>query len=1002
MSTSKNAVHDCRAHCDSPLVEISSNDKCRCLNLDALKLVITDDRCTSGSEVGKIYSVSGRTTTHSYHLNTTVNPLHSRPYTKPLETVRVEIETNFVVMNNIDVNFGDGLSMSTKQKSLSHFWASEGVFIITITTTIGDILLRKTVDFEVKDVDEGIPPEMSVVSANHLQVQLSADYQLLSFSEYDTECSVRYGDGNIFHQSHKSGYLNALYVNHTYDLYGQYLIDYNCSNAYGETKNSTRFVSRLFDIPFLYHNTEDSFLFRIHGSESYLENLNVFRNDVQELNSTVQVNGILINSLDLQPYENLVTIKNGDITLIKRIFYVQHLVQRATIAPIKRSNAWYLTTNITIEVPAGLETFINCSFGIGDNYMFYIDKSDVPLGMLFEVEYPSLGYYPVIVDMTNDISTSRREDLISVEVPIVTIKLSASNITDKTLPVILKVDLNGDSPGPDKVEFNIRHGDGHADDVSYRSPTTQKFTTFQNKYIYENWGIYRICVTAKNQISEVFQCILVQVGQNLTHVDLKTSTSGRVLQNDYAEVNVTSYTGSDVTYDVYFGSEKFTFTDTQLENGNVTVESEILIDDSNNTLTNETVSDESESSAGLLTTIISLLFDQNSTATTTTTTTTPTTTITTEQKTTAEVGNDRKRRSAEPRPKFYAFRVTEEIITVAHLFLKSGRFRVKARIQNAFSAVRTELCQTIIVDDLDDKNCQKPKIDFENVKSSANSPIRRIRSEEFNITVVSESSCVSGSQFTYSWKAEKFNKGKLEPISEVCSMESNNNVLVIPAVYLSYGLYRLTVSVAPLVHSLRSTEKQVFLSVEASNPYAEIAGEQETDFLIYANAVFDLNPSRDPDLVTKSKTGLEFDLICIKSDNFDQANTLPFQQLKSKSTLIFQDKMLKESTANPVKLYDNGDCFMNVENMTKSVSTFDGRVSFPAEYFAAEEFVMKLYVSKEGRVNSTYQRVKIKLTNSTDIKGQLDAMSSIKDCGSLLRAVAVVSGEFLTGVCNPC
>lgn len=1001
MSTSKNAVHDCRAHCDSPLVEISSNDKCRCLNLDALKLVITDDRCTSGSEVEKIYSVSGRTTTHSYHLNITVNPLHSRPYTKPLETVRVEIETNFVVMNNIDVNFGDGLSMSTKQKSLSHFWASEGVFIITITTTIGDILLRKTVDFEVKDVDEGIPPEMSVVSANHLQVQLSADYQLLSFSEYDTECSVRYGDGNIFHQSHKSGYLNALYVNHTYDLYGQYLIDYNCSNAYGETKNSTRFVSRLFDIPFLYHNTEDSFLFRIHGSESYLENLNVFRNDVQELNSTVQVNGILINSLDLQPYENLVTIKNGDITLIKRIFYVQHLVQRATIAPIKRSNAWYLTTNITIEVPAGLETFINCSFGIGDNYMFYIDKSDVPLGMLFEVEYPSLGYYPVIVDMTNDISTSRREDLISVEVPIVTIKLSASNITDKTLPVILKVDLNGDSPGPDKVEFNIRHGDGHADDVSYRSPTTQKFTTFQNKYIYENWGIYRICVTAKNQISEVFQCILVQVGQNLTHVDLKTSTSGRVLQNDYAEVNITSYTGSDVTYDVYFGSEKFTFTDTQLENGNVTVESEILIDDSNNTLTNETVSDESESSAGLLTTIISLLFDQNSTATTTTTTT-PTTTITTEQKTTAEVGNDRKRRSAEPRPKFYAFRVTEEIITVAHLFLKSGRFRVKARIQNAFSAVRTELCQTIIVDDLDDKNCQKPKIDFENVKSSANSPIRRIRSEEFNITVVSESSCVSGSQFTYSWKAEKFNKGKLEPISEVCSMESNNNVLVIPAVYLSYGLYRLTVSVAPLVHSLRSTEKQVFLSVEASNPYAEIAGEQETDFLIYANAVFDLNPSRDPDLVTKSKTGLEFDLICIKSDNFDQANTLPFQQLKSKSTLIFQDKMLKESTANPVKLYDNGDCFMNVENMTKSVSTFDGRVSFPAEYFAAEEFVMKLYVSKEGRVNSTYQRVKIKLTNSTDIKGQLDAMSSIKDCGSLLRAVAVVSGEFLTGVCNPC
>ena len=92
---------------------------------------------------------------------------------------------------------------------------------------------------------------------------------------------------------------------------------------------------------------------------------------------------------------------------------------------------------------------------------------------------------------------------------------------------------------------------------------------------------------------------------------------------------------------------------------------------------------------------------------------------------------------------------------------------------------------------------------------------------------------------------------------------------------------------------------------------------------------------------------------------------------------------------------------MNVENMTKTISLFDGRLSFPAEFYSAEEFVMKLFVTKEGRVNSTTQRVKIKLTNSTDIAGQLDAMASIKDCGSLLRAVAVVSGEFLTGVSKP-
>lgn len=71
-------------------------------------------------------------------------------------------------MNNIDVNFGDGLLMSIKQKVFSYFWVLEGVFIIIIVIIIGDIFLRKIVDFEVKDVDEGIFFEMLVVLVNYL------------------------------------------------------------------------------------------------------------------------------------------------------------------------------------------------------------------------------------------------------------------------------------------------------------------------------------------------------------------------------------------------------------------------------------------------------------------------------------------------------------------------------------------------------------------------------------------------------------------------------------------------------------------------------------------------------------------------------------------------------------------------------------------------------------------------------------------------------------------
>lgn len=140
---------------------------------------------------------------------------------------------------------------------------------------------------------------------------------------------------------------------------------------------------------------------------------------------------------------------------IKCIFYVEYFVQKVMIMLIKRSNVWYFIMNIIIEIFVGLEIFIKCLFGIGDNYMFYIDKLDVLLGMLFEVEYFFLGYYLVIVDMMNDISIFWKEDFILVEVFIVIIKLFISNIMDKIFFVILKVDLNGDLLGLDKVEFNI-------------------------------------------------------------------------------------------------------------------------------------------------------------------------------------------------------------------------------------------------------------------------------------------------------------------------------------------------------------------------------------------------------------------------------------------------------------------------------------------------------------------------------------------------------------------
>jgi hypothetical protein len=49
---------------------------------------------------------------------------------------------------------------------------------------------------------------------------------------------------------------------------------------------------------------------------------------------------------------------------------------------------------------------------------------------------------------------------------------------------------------------SLAYADGNVKYYNYFS-STKMFTPYINDYIYSDWGIYRICVTAINEISNV-------------------------------------------------------------------------------------------------------------------------------------------------------------------------------------------------------------------------------------------------------------------------------------------------------------------------------------------------------------------------------------------------------------------------------------------------------------------------------------------------------------------
>lgn len=980
-TTANEIVQKCRETCISlqePTFSlIKGDDTCACSGKDILDNVILSNN-TCGEDAWLVFFASGITKEHPYFIDLAVQHLTSRDYIKPSESVLIQMTTNLHGFVEFIVDMGDGIKITTLERNIYHYWYQEGNYSISATTKMGSITVSGTTYINIQDVDEGIPPEVVHISGYHFSRNLIGTFDIVAASNYSTVCFVDFGDGSMPYKVTSSPeFVSQQNVGHTFVQLGLYHISATCKNAYGEMSYSTLFLAKSFDLLFEYFQIGHTFQISYASGIDYSDSLDIIQNDVKPMLYNVDDGNITLPLA--RPYENLLSFDVGAETIQKRIFYVQSEVETPQIIIEEVARAWNLTTNVTILVPPGFQIFINCSFGLSVDEMFYVYEANDTVVLEFMINYTSIGYYDVTVNTSNDISFTSQSELISVEVPIVSMEIETENIFDKTIPVSLNISLNMGEDGPQKVKFRVDHADGNVKYYNYFS-STKMFTPYINDYIYSDWGIYRICVAAINEISNVTACAKVQVGQNMTYNDLQTSTDARVTTYEYAEVIITSSAGSDRTYVIDFGDEfPFTITDKELELGEVTSKEYAGFDNNN------------DSSA-------------NSSVLTTTTLPTVTNTTTTILLLTTEADMDIRPNSSvdEIYHRSTAKRLTSETISVKHMYPRPGSYRVKVTIQNEFSFDTKHLCPSIIVDDADISNCDRPEVIINGIASPDNKSYEyeRVRSEQIDIVINASSTC--NDNFRYSWKMTMLLGGYYKTFDSICTTDVETNILQIPGVFLVFGKYRIVITVSPVNFPRATTVKQIDLLIIPSHPVAHIAGDDDMWFLTFGSTTIDFKASRDPDLKSNIRKGLSYDLFCMPDSSFIGIEFDNLETLKGKSTFIIDAILFGGKTKNPARFYDHANCLdiANKPNATTDISLSGGLLNMPSRLFSSESPTKRfvLYVTKGDRTSKTNRKIELRVSNSTDAFSELDALLAKKDVAGVLAAVNIISSGIDTDV----
>lgn len=894
---------------------------CACvndINLASLSQVSCADRW-------HVYAVSHLQTKNNYQMHLDYTPQSKNPYTKPGEDFLFNVTIDYNLDTVYRFEFDDGVVVLTTKPPVTHSWVTPGSHNVTVSTEIGIVSLTSTLQVTVEDVDEGKAPAFLGTALLHDLTALTVKILVMVVDDYLTSCYMSFGDGqeSPVYEFNSSG--NNYTTVHEYRVCGFYRIHTRCANKYGNTSADLGFWAREMETEYHYISSQENFNVSVLGDYTFFKSLSVKVNDIN-VDFDRDVAAVRIKRSNFMPgADNIICLISDGVLMDRHVVSVRVRVDKPLILADKTKGAWNASVRITFTLQPSDHIWMVIGYGNGwPKKVVYVPETEKQLSVFDMASYIRLGVYTVNVGVFNEISEANNSLEISIEVPISSLTVTTSNITSLKEVATFVINLNNKRQGPQKVDFRLDYGDGNVQEIKYKNNLANGFEPLIVKHKYITWGIYRIKVTASNNISQMVHNDLIHVGENITYVDIRT-TKERVHLGGTIDFTIDCPTGSDVRYTVDFG-----------DGTNFTV----------GELTGSETSYHSNASV-----------------------------------------------------------IGESRVIVSHMFASSGYYNVRVIAGNTFGTMTAILCPTIAVMDLVSTDCQEPMVSFRNTITSMTIPLVRKRSVETVVVVDATSGCPEDSantDLTYSWKGISLvSRGEddaaEQSIYTFCAFRSTNSTLVIQALSLPFGLYKLSVTVSPTSNDLVYTRKDLYIRIVQSEPMPAIDGDYVRTIMRYATVIFDISKTYDPDVTENQRQGISFHLFFMPEVVLAEAKKLSLSTLTNRSSLVANKIIFPTTTVNPFFMYQYGTCFNASEGLLDDLSTFAGKITFAAVNFVTDyiSFGVILWAERNNLSAMTSQIIDVResdikledLDSLLSIAMNADPDTAIRLCGSAASAI---------------
>ena len=521
LSTDGVGINVCRHLCATGGWEIAViGSSCRCMAAASLEDMAFETSCDPSTEQWQLYWATHFVVDITYPIRLTVDLQRptEKPYIRPNETVTFSLKTESDEFVTFYVDFNDGVKVVTSHGVVSHAWQREDTYHVNITAVTRVTKEEQKSSVEIAWVEEGIAPEMVAVQGNRLSKSREVKIYTTAVGVYAKTCTLNLGDNVAEEFSKKETMIYEGEYEHRYPEIGFYNVSLRCNNDYGGTTDSCLVLASHPDIE--YESQARHTDVRIPVIAADVNNVVVKVNGVLT-NVTSDASGITIAASEFTYSGEFVVRMQaaGGQALLTKVFNLQEAIGALRIAPTPRETRVNSSIHLEFGIEVGDHVHVQIDYGDGTvEYLYFVNES-MPLRFRRSKAYAQLGTYYVVVSAANDVSFASHREIVSIERDLQSAVVTARGVKNLYDPVVFSfhVDMNKTTAMPFEVLLEYDSFINETVQLGSKRPIA---TPIEYRTVFADYGKYLVLATVRNNISSVTAETRVQVGEDITFVDV--------------------------------------------------------------------------------------------------------------------------------------------------------------------------------------------------------------------------------------------------------------------------------------------------------------------------------------------------------------------------------------------------------------------------------------------------------------------------------------------------